>query len=255
MMRAAVCTATLAAMAGALGAATIPIPNASFESPPTTFAAPFVDSWQQIPQPDLTNSATLITGVFSNVPPPIDNCDGGQALFLFALPQTAVFQDYDSTDYANPTPTDAMSDFIKVAATHIAYTPDLFPSQFHFVDFQVQVPTVQASDRWAGQHIGVQLLSTSTDPSTSGYWDLDSVRLTSTITPALVSPAYTNGTFSFTLRSEPGLVFEILASENATAPLSNWTSLGSLTNLTGATAFSDPTTGPNRRFYRAVQQP
>jgi hypothetical protein len=149
---------------------------------------------------------------------------------------------------------DALSNIVNVAATNIAYTPDLFPSHYHLVDFQVLLPTVRASDQWAGRHIGVQLLSSITDTNLAGgYWDLDNVRLVSTVTPALVGPAYTNGHFSFTLQSEPGLPFEILASTNVALPLSNWTSVGTLTNVTGTTAFTDSASNLGRRFYRARQ--
>ena len=49
-------------------------------------------------------------GTFYNVPYPgtfIDNCDGTQAAFLFALPEAAVFQDYDSIYGTNTTPSHA----------------------------------------------------------------------------------------------------------------------------------------------------
>jgi hypothetical protein len=283
----------LATWTAALQAETIYIPNASFESPPTTFATPLVDSWQQTPQVNLLDQSTFQTGVFSNVPPPIDNCDGGQAAFLFANPQVALCQDYSSTDWANPTPThafnvrfevgksytltvgvigggggmiegatlelslyfrDTLSNMVQVAATNIVYTPALFPSTTHFIDFQVWVPTVKASDPWAGQNIGVQLLSSILDTNlAAGYWDLDNVRLAAG--PALLAPACANGQFSFTLQSEPGLRFEILASTNLTLPLSNWSSLGTVTNLTGTAPFLDPATNLNRRFYRARQLP
>jgi HpiC1 cyclase len=300
-MKATLWAAVPAVISSLAGAAPLTIPNASFESPPTTYAVPFVDFWQQMPQPDLTNQATLVTGVFSNSPPGdpthIDNCDGNQALFLFAVPETAVFQDYDSSDYAHPVPThafdasydvgkaytltvavlggtnlaipmqegttlqlslyyrDGASNLVTVAALSITNSGSLFPSATQFVDFQVQAPVVKASDPWAGQHIGIELLST-VDPSLiGGYWDLDNVRLSSTVAPALASPAYTNGHFSFALQSEPGLAFEVLASEDIAQALSNWTSLGTVTNVTGTAPFTDPTTGLSRRFYRARQLP
>lgn len=290
----AVALLALGAGSGRLPAATIAVPNASFESPPTSFVSIYVDSWQQTPQPDLGDESTWQTGVFSNSPPPIDNCDGNQAAFLLVDTnhEVALFQDYDSTDYANPTPThafnatfeagksytltvgvigggggmnegatldlslyyrDALSNIVTVAATNIAYTASLFPSHTHLVDFQALVPTIRASDPWSGRHIGIQLLA-EPDPQ-GGYWDVDNVRLSSTVAPLLLSPVRTNGGFAFTLESEPGLRFEMLASTNIALPLSNWTSLGTLTNVSGTMPFLDSATNFNRRFYRALQLP
>lgn len=284
----------LGASPGPLAAANIAVPNASFESPPTTFAVPLVDNWQQNPLPDLNDPSTYQLGVFSNVPPPIDNCDGGQAAFLIVDTNhlVALFQDYDSTDYANPTPShafnaafglgrsytltvgvigggggmnegaslalslyyrDALSNMVTVASTSIVYTASLFPSHTHFVDFQVLVPAVRASDPWSDQHIGIQLLA-NPDPQ-GGSWDVDNVRLSSTAEPLLLSPARNNGQFTCTLQSERGLRFEMLASTNPALPLADWTSLGKLTNISGTLPFLDSTTDLNRRFYRALQLP
>jgi hypothetical protein len=291
------CTVAIAAANPGLRAATIAVPNASFASPPTTYAWPQVDYWQQVPQPNLSDPNTQLTGVFSNLPPAIDNCDGGQAAFLFAVPYVSIFQDYDSADYAHTNPLqaftatfdvgksytltvavlggtnlaipmyegttlelslyyrDAASNMVTVAATTITNSGALFPSATHFVDFQVHTPVVKAGDPWAGRHIGVRVLSTVLPQLSNGYWDLDNVRLVSTVAPALVAPAYTNSHFSFALQSEPGLVFEILAGTNVTLPLSNWTSLGTLTNVTGSSRFTDPASNFSRRFYRARQLP
>ena len=112
---------------------------------------------------------------------------------------------------------------------------------------------MEASDPWAGQHIGVQILSSVSPGLEGGYWDLDNVRLVSTLTPALLAPGRTNGQFSCTLQSEPGLRFEMLASTNLTLPTSNWTSLGTLTNVNGTVPFFDTATNLTRRFYRARQ--
>ena len=96
-MAAAVCAMAVGTGVCGLQASTITIPNASFESPPTAYANPFINSWQQVPQPDLNDQTTFLTGVFSNQPPAdpfhIDNCDGSQAMFLFAVPQAAILQD------------------------------------------------------------------------------------------------------------------------------------------------------------------
>jgi hypothetical protein len=276
----------------------IAIPNGSFESPAVPFASPFVDAWQQSPLVDTNDLSTEVTGLFINQPPSdpthIDNCDGSQCAFLFALPQTALFQDYDSVDYTS-VPTHAFNavfepgkgyaltvavlggtnlsipmqegttlelslyyrdsggNKVTVAATSVTNSGAVFTNGTHFVDYQVYVPTVLATDPWAGKHIGVQMLSTVAFELMGGYWDIDNVRLATT--PSLLAPGFTAGHFSFSLQSQPGLVFEMFASTNLALPFSNWTSLGTLTNASGITPFVDPATSFNRRFYRARQLP
>jgi hypothetical protein len=298
LLRLAVGPLVLAVCLGSLQAANIAIPNWSFESPVTTLATPLIDSWQQVPPPDFINS-DFRSGVFSNPPPAdpfhIDNCDGNQAIFLFATNQTAVFQDYDSTDYANPTPTHAFdatfdvgksyaltvavlggtnlaypmqegttlelslyyrddaSNKVTAAAITVTNTTTIFSNATHFTDFEVRLSTVRSSDPWAGRHIGIQLLSTGGVDFQAGYWDLDNVRLASVVTPSLLGPVYTNGQFTFTLQSEPGSVFDILAATNSALPLTNWSAVGRVTNTTGITAFSDPAAGFSHRLYRARQ--
>ncbi len=297
----------LAAWTAPLQAGTIAIPNASFESPVVpidqTPAIPDVDYWQKSPQPVWYASSPFgswpwesRTGTFYNFPSPdtfIDNCDGSQAAFLFAVPEVALFQDYNSIYGTNTTPShafdakfnvnraysltvgviggantalyegatlelslyyrDASSNMITVAATTITNSAQLFPTNTHLVDFSVYVPGVRAVDPWAGQNIGVQIASTVSSNQASGYWDLDNVRLTETLLPALTNPRMTNSQCGFTLESQPGLRFEILATTNLSLALSNWTSLGTVTNVTGATPFLDPATSLDRRFYRARQ--
>ncbi len=70
---------------------------------------------------------------------------------------------------------------------------------------------------------------------------------------SLSSVMLTNGQFSFTLQSQPGLLFEILASQNLPHPGTDWTSLVTFTNTTGTFSFTDPATTLNQRFYRAHQ--
>ena len=84
---------------------------------------------------------------------------------------------------------------------------------------------------------------------------MDNARLAETVLPALTNPRVTNCQCAFTLQSEPGLCFEILATTNLSTPVSNWTSLGTLTNLTGTVPFLNPATNLNQRFYRARQLP
>ena len=302
----ALCVLALAAWTAPLRAGTLYLPNASFEAPVvppvSPYAGPDMDYWQKSPQPfwydPSQNHDTpweYLMGTFYNVPFPgsfIDNCDGTQAAFLFALPEAALFQDYNSIYGTNTTPShafdakfnvnrayrftvgvigggggmkdgvsmqlslyyrDASSNMVIVAATTITKSAELFPTNTHFVDFSVYVPGVRATDAWAGQNIGVQIASTVSSNLAGGYWDVDNARLTETLLPALTDPRMTNSQFGFTLQSQPGLRFDILATTNLALPISNWTNLCTLTNATGAIPFLDPATNLNRRFYRARQ--
>ncbi len=228
-------------------------------------------------------------------PSHIDNCTGNQAIYLFSNPQVGIFQDYDSIDWSSSTPShafnatfdvgrsyqltagftvsfyrpptndatlqmslyyrDAASNQVTVAATNITNNVANFGTVTHFVDFRVNVPTVKASDAWAGQHIGIAVTCTVTLDQAGGVWDADNVRLTSTRTPELTGSAVTNGQFGFKLESEPGLVFEILGSTNVALPLPNWSSVGFLTNTNGISFYSEPAANIHGRFYRARQLP
>lgn len=292
-------------------AATIPVPNGSFEFPvpnPIFPISALIDSWQEMPEPGwyATNGSGYswdqITGLFGNTAPGsanhIDNMDGNCAAWLFAVPEAGYFQDYYSVDWNDSAPShafdaiyevgksyqmtvglfgggaggnggmylgatlelglyyrDANSNRIPVAATSLTNSAELFTSNTNLIDFTVTVPTVTAGDAWAGKHIGIQLLSTVTPELQGGYWDLDNVRLVSTLTPRLVNPAVTNNQFQFTLRSEPGSRFEILASTNAALTTTSWTVLGTVTNVTGELPFVDSNPFFAQRFYQARQLP
>jgi hypothetical protein len=151
---------------------------------------------------------------------------------------------------------DASSNKVIVATTPITNLSTVFSNNTHFVDCTVDTPTVKPGDPWAGRHIGIQMLSTIVDTNLEGgYWDLDNVRLSSILEPALVAPVWTNGQFQFTLQSEPGLHVEILSTTNLTQPVSAWTSLGIMTNSTGTISFTDPATNLGARFYSARRMP
>jgi hypothetical protein len=273
------------------------VPNYSFESPDigtnSPYAAPVLDFWEESPQPGWYVPADYggspwadLAGTFYNVPFPgefIDNCDGVQAAFLFALPQVAIFQDLAATFNAGKAYTltvglvggggdmaegstlqlslyyrDASSNMVTVAATTVTNTVENFPTNTHLVDFQVQVPGVIATDAWAGRTMGIQLLATPdfNDPGQwGGYWDADNVRLVETTALNLANPSITGGSLQFTVQSEPNAVFQILAATNLTLPASNWTSLATLTNVTGSLPFVNATSGAGRRFYSAQQLP
>jgi len=285
----------------------INVPNHSFESPTTTFVSVPIDSWEKTPEPDwyVPDAGLLwsqLSGAFpnpaTNSPDHIANCDGNQAIWLFAVPEVGLFQDYNSVDWNDPAPThdfnaiyeigksyeltaalfgggaggnygmllgvtlelslyfrDAASNRVAVATTTITNSAELFSSNTNLVDFTVTVPTVQAGDAWAGQHLGILLLSTVSSNMQGGYWDLDNVRLTSTSAPTLTSPTWTNNQFQFTLVGETGRVLEVFAATNVALPLSNWLNLGRLTNTTGTIPFVDTNADFDQRFYRARQLP
>jgi hypothetical protein len=297
------CIATgvaLAACASRTQAETLYVPNGSFETPTTFYVSVNVDSWQKVPKPDWYDESGgflwdynvgLFKNTATNSADHIDNCDGNQGIWLFVVPEVALFQDYDSIDWRSPVPThafnatfepgksyqltvgvigagggmqqgatlelslyyrDANSNQVPVAAISITNTPALFSNTTHLVDCQVSVPAVKASDAWAGRHIGIQMLSTVSTNLQGGYWDLDNVRLSSTLEPVLRNPTWTNNQLQFTLQSEAGLRLEILSSTNPALPLSAWDSLGFLTNSTGTLFFSAAAaTHSAQRFYAA----
>jgi hypothetical protein len=51
------------------------------------------------------------------------------------------------------------------------------------------------------------------------------------------------------------LTFDIVTSSDFTLSASNWTSLGTVTNVTGSTTFIDTSTDFGQRYYQARQLP
>ncbi len=289
-------------LGGSGRAAEIPVPNGSFETPATFFVSLNIDNWQRTPQPGWWDTNTsgdwsTLIGIFKNTAAGnfdhIDNCHSNQAAWLFAQPEVGVFQDYDSVDWNDATPThafdarfevgkayrlsvgllvggkgsgggvtpgstvnfslyfrDANSNRVTVAATSITNSLEVFTNSTQLFDFFVDVPTVQTGDVWAGQPIGIFLLSTAA-LSDEGYWDIDNVRLISLLAPVFLNPARANGQFQFTLQSEPGMAVEILASPNATLPVADWSRLMTVTNVTGTIPLVDTNANFDQRFYQA----
>jgi hypothetical protein len=278
------------------------VPNASFESPGTDLADPRIDGWQKSSEPPWYMGGggfpwDQLMGQFLNTtngsPNYIDNLEGKQAAFLFALPNVAIFQDYSTIFGTNLAPThdfsamfeagksynltvgvlgggggmsngvtlqistyfrDAASNMVIIATTSVTNSKSLFPTNTHFTDFNVQVPTVKETDPWAGKYIGVQLASTVGFDLQGGYWDVDNVRLRVVQDPILTGFTWTNSQSQFNLQSAPGR-FEILASANIALPSSNWTSLGAITNSSGSFSFKDTNATFVSRFYQARQSP
>jgi len=203
-------------------AADIAVPNYSFESPttPPGFPAfPVVDSWQKAPEPPgvpLPPGVTWdqLAGVFPNTAPGspdhIDNVDGAQAAYMFAVPGVALFQDsfgptYEvgmsysltvgilggggitegSTFQISLYYRDGGNNIVNIASTPVTYTAAGFPTATHLIDFNVALGEVQSGDAWVGRNIGIQLLASG--GTGAGYWDLDNVRLSAVPEPGTVA--------------------------------------------------------------------
>jgi hypothetical protein len=253
---------------------------------PSTFDTNIFGAWDTLAGVFLNSPATNSSH--------IDNASGLQLAYLFAYPQIAIFQDYASTDWSNSVPThafaaqfepgnsyrltvgvtsssqeplnpgstlrmslyyrDATGAMVTVKAADVTFSTNIFTNLADLVDFQVDVPPVQASDPWAGQYIGIQFQSTVDPTLIGGVWDLDNVRLTAAIAPALSNPSLANGHFRFSIQGEPSGIFEILSATNLVQPPASWLSLGILTNTTGSISFTDTNTVAGQRFYRVEQR-
>lgn len=284
---------------------TIEVPNGSFEAPATSFADPRADGWQKTPKPFWYDESggylwDQLVGQFANTAPGsadhIANCDGNQAIWLFAVPEVGFFQDYESTDWADLEPDrnfdvrfevgrsytltvgvlggggnmlegvtalaglyfrDASGNRVSVASTNIVYTESAFTNaenQKRFVDYEVRVPTVRAEDAWANQHIGIQFLSTVQPELAGGYWDLDHVRLVEVMEPSLNTTVAPDGGLKLVVQSAPGMSFEVLSSESMTVPVTDWMSIGTVTNVTGKVDI-DITREESAGFYQTRRLP
>ena len=87
----------------------------------------------------------------------------------------------------------------------------------------------------------------------SGAICVRTLALTATVTPkpSMLAPslAPANGQFNFTIQSLAGNALEIQTSKD----LANWTTVTTLTNLTGTAPFTEPATNSQPRFYRLRQ--
>lgn len=299
-VRAALASTALGAVL-TVSAGVIPVPNGSFEAPETEYAAPMINDWETMPQPAWYDEEQWggpwyqTTGVFLNAEPIKQNMDGDQGVFFFALPQVAIFQDYNSKDYSQAQPArafdvifepglayeltvgvvgngggmqegvalalqlyylDEAGQHVTVSETLILNSPGLFGNRTHFVDFTVSVPEVRADDPWAGRHLGIGILSMVGFDMPGGYWDLDNVRLRSIAPPTLEAPVFVGGKFAFTIAGEPLTEYSIWQAGDLAAPIDHWTDLGTVTTgEDGKALFTDPEPAPEPRFYVARQAP
>jgi hypothetical protein len=292
--------ALVAALSLNLQAENIPVPNGSFELPVTEFVEVSIESWEKTPKPDWYDESggfywVQLTGLFRNEPVDhpdhIINCDGDQAIWLFAVPEVGLFQESSPSDPGDPEGTevlqavfepgtayqltvgvigggggmlpgatleiglyyrDADGDQVTVGATTVTHDPEMFGEVKQFLDFTAHVPTVDADDAWAGQHLGISFRSTAGLEFQGGFWRLDNVRLSGSSAPRLVEVAAAEGVFGFAVESQPGVSLEIFSTTDVTAPFEQWISEGTvMTGESGRAEFSTNATDAVSRFYRA----
>lgn len=222
----------------------------------------------------------------------IVNCDGAQAAFLFNVPQVALFQDYGTFGFGESAPShafdvryrvghgyrmtvgvigggggmregsplrlelyyrDADTNRVTVAYTDVVHAQAVFPTNTEFIDFEVEVPAVGADDPWAGERIGIILISMVDVSMWGGYWDLDNVRLAEIPPFEVGGMEVSSGEVWMAIDGEAGAVMQIEAASEL-GPAADWTVIGRVTNETGSASFVDPAAG-DLRLYRARQLP
>ncbi len=203
------------------------VPNFSFETPSIgtnfPYASPVLGSWAEAAQPAYYDPAYFggapwfeLMGTFYNWPDPgagtnssyITNGNGVQSAFLFALPEVAIYQDYNSIGADATAPTHAFNSIYQpgksytmtvavlgggggmaegsafalsfyylvdttnmqiIASTLVANSAAQFPNDQGYADFSVTLPAVNPTDPWAGQHIGIELMAVP-DPYDPTSW-------------------------------------------------------------------------------------
>ncbi len=272
----------------------IPVPNGSFELPQTGYVSINIDSWQKFPKPAAYDEQggflwTQLTGAFKNTdasqPDHLDNCDGQQALWIFAVSEAGLFQDYNSVDY-HGTPTHAFNATFEpgkfysltvgvngggggmlegatldvslyylnaagakviVDTTTITHSIETFPTHTHFVDFHVHLPIVAPTDAWAGKRIGIQLRSTVSEEMEGGYWDIDHVRLGSGPDPLTIARETDNVRVAWP--SLPGYAYQLQFSDN----LVEWTNeVPTQPGTGGVLSKLYPLASPPKKFFRTA---
>ncbi len=149
---------------------------------------------------------------------------------------------------------DAASNIVTIGATTVTYDTNVFTNLTVMSDFTVSIPGVKPTDPWAGQGIGIEMISTTSLTNAGGYWDVDNVRLVDTTALNLPSATMTiGGQIQLSLTGEPGTSYQILGTTDLSLPVAKWTSLGTVVNVTGNISFTDKQGGLSQRFYTARQ--
>lgn len=249
------------------------VPNGSFESPVTPFVSLLIDSWKRTPKPDWYVEEGgfqwgQLTGLFVNTAPGaadhLENIDGRQAAWLFAVPEAGLWQWVRTADGSAVARFEAGKRYrvtadllgaggnmkpgvtMEVALFHtnapaaadpvvrlaVASNETLFPSRNRFGRFTGTSPVVSPGDPGVGQQIGIRVLSTATAENQGGYWDVDNVRVEVLETPSpRLATVVEGGEMRVTWASEAGWRYRLRRS----ADLVNWVELAEERVGTGGT--------------------
>lgn len=295
--------AGLLALNAAAQSGLIPVPNGSFEAPDTDFADPRIDRWQEMPKPEWYDESTQgpwsqLTGVFQGTPPGaedhIDNMDGEQALFLFAVPGAGVFLDANAVDWTGTPPAEPFApqyepfkayeltvgligggygmlegvpitlqlyylaetgEHVPVASTEVIYSKALFPdTRTHFLDFSVRTPTIWPDSPAAGRPIGIALISTVPFELAGGFWDVDNVRLREISGPKITQPTVVGDQFIFDLLGEPETTYRVLAAPSPDTPSGQWENVAELMTDTAGKASFSEKLSAERSRFYRLEQ-
>lgn len=154
-----------------------------------------------------------LTGIFLNTAPGaadhIEGLDGHQAAWLFAVPEAGLFGGVRNPAGSAPAMFEVgkayrvsidvlgaggnMLDGVELEASlfrwvdgtnrvvvgglMITNSAGAFPSRNRLTTYERTLPAVKAGDPWAGQPMGVQVVSRATQANQGGYWDVDRVRV------------------------------------------------------------------------------
>ena len=162
-------------------------------------------------------SAGAFVGTSPNSANPYSNLVGTQGAYVLSIPGAGLFQDNLSTDWSGSTNglnatyhvgsayqltlgifgkgmvenysslqlslyyRDGPNMVTVGSPTTITFSTATFnpAGPFTLIDYSVELPAVQASDAWAGKNIGIRIDSVL--GTGDGYWDMDNVRLVSTV--------------------------------------------------------------------------
>ena len=243
-------------------AAEIKIPNGSFESPQVLFVDTTLDSWQKSPKPDwyIEDAGffwSQLVGVFKNPAKVksdhLDNCDGEQAVWLFAVPGVGIQQDAFTKDWDDPTPSGAFQHQILpnnfysltvgingggggmktgvalklelyainhsstqtiIASTNLSHSLELFPNRTHLTEFTLRSAVFNENHPLTGQQLGIKITSLANQDNQGGYWVLDNLRLTHNSPPRITKIQALHQHLELTITSEPKSVLEIQGTDS-----------------------------------------